>query len=102
MAHSNAWCSHREMTAGLEMSREKVYLLLLGQCTQVLIDKMKQDTYWVRVSELFDPIVLFKLIKKFVLKQSDNQYKTAVLIAKQLSILSSYQDYQVPNATYYD
>jgi hypothetical protein len=54
----------------------------------------------VRVSELFDPILLFKLIKKFVLKQSDNQYKTAVLIAKQLSILSFCQDNQMPNATY--
>jgi hypothetical protein len=33
MAHSNAWRSHREMTAGLKKSRGKVYLLLLGQCT---------------------------------------------------------------------
>ncbi len=63
---------------------------------------MKQDTTWVTVRELFDPILLFKLIKKFVLKQSDNQYKMAVLIAKQLSILSFCQDSQVPNATYYD
>jgi hypothetical protein len=63
---------------------------------------MKQDTTWVMVSESFEPILLFKLIKKFVLKQSDNQYKTAVLIAKQLSILSFRQDNQVPNATYYN
>ncbi len=52
------------------------------------------------VSESFDPILLFKLIRKFVLKQSDNQYKMAVLIAKQLPILSFRQDNQVPNATY--
>jgi hypothetical protein len=57
------------------------------------------------VSELIDPILLFKLIEKFVLKQSDNQYKTTVFVAKQLSklsILSFCQDDQVPNATYYD
>jgi len=48
---------------------------------------MKQDTDWVTISESFDPNRLFKLIEKFVLKQSDNQYKTAVLIAEQLSIL---------------
>ncbi len=65
-----------------------MYSLLLGQCTQVLVDKMKQDTTWVMVSKSFDPILLFKLIKKFVHKQSDNQYKTAVLIAEQLSISS--------------
>jgi hypothetical protein len=102
MAYSNAWRSHCETTEGLKKSRGKVYLLLLGRCTQVLVDKMKQDTTWVRVSELFDPILLFKLIEKFVLKQSDNQYKTAVLIAEQLSILSFRQDNQGPNATYYD
>jgi hypothetical protein len=101
MAHSNAWCSHCETTEGLKKSRGKVYLLLFGQCTQVLVYKMKQDTTWVMVSELFDPVLLFKLIKKFVLKQSDNQYKTATLIAEQLSILSFCQDNQVPNATYY-
>jgi hypothetical protein len=101
MAHSNAW-RHCETTEGLKKSRGKVYSLLHGQCTQVLVDKMKQDTTWVMVSESFDPILLFKLIKMFVLKQSDNQYKTEVLIAKQLSILSFCQDDQVPNATCYD
>ncbi len=39
------------------------------------------------------------MIEKFVLKQLDNQYKTAVLIAKQLSILQFCQDDQVSNAT---
>ncbi len=76
--------------------------LLLGQCTQVLVDKMKQDTSWVMVSKSFDPILLLKFIQKFVLKQSDNQYKTEVLIAKQLSIIFFCQDDQVPNATYYN
>jgi hypothetical protein len=102
MVHSNAWCSHHETTEGLKKCRGKVYSLLLGQCTQVLVDKIKQDTTWVMVSKSFDPILLFKLIKKFVLKQSDIQYKMVVLIAKQLSILSFRQDNQVPNATYYN
>ncbi len=66
----------------------------------MLVDKMKQDTTWVMVNELFDPILLFKLIEKFVLILLDNQHKTVVLIAKQLSILSLHQDHQVPNATY--
>jgi hypothetical protein len=59
-----------------------VYLVLLYQCAQVLVNEMKQDTTWVMVSELYDPVLLYKLIEKFVLKQSDNQYKTVVLIAK--------------------
>jgi hypothetical protein len=101
MAHSNTWRSHCE-TTGLKKSREKVFLLLLGQCTQVLVDKMKQDTTWVMVSESFDPILLLKLIEKVVLKQLYNQYKMVVLIVEQLSILSFLQEDQVPNATYYN
>ena len=71
-------------------------------CTQVLVDKMKQNTDWVTITESFDPNLLFKLIEKFVLKQSDNQYKTAVLVAEQLLILQFRQDDQWGNATYYD
>jgi hypothetical protein len=101
-AHSNAWRIHQEMAESLKKSRGKIYSLLLGQCTQVLVDKMKQDTDWVTISESFDPNLLFKLIEKFVLKQSNNQYKTAVLIAEQLSILQFRQDDQSGNAAYYD
>jgi hypothetical protein len=48
---------------------------------------MKQDVNWGMVSDSFDPIALFKLIKKFVLKQLDNQYKTAVLMGKGYFVL---------------
>ncbi len=41
-------------------------------------------------------------IEKFVLKQSDNQYATAVLIAEQLSILTFWQDDHLGNVAYYD
>ncbi len=102
IAHANAWRTHRETTESLKKSREKVYSLLLGQCTQVLVNKMKQDVDWVMISKLFDPILLFKLIEKNVLKQSKNQYRMAVLIAKQLSILSFCQDDHLGNAAYYD
>jgi hypothetical protein len=77
MAHNNAWLSHREVMDGPKKSRGKIFSLLLGQCTQVLIDKMKQDVDWGTISDSFDPIALFMLIEKLVLKQSDNQYKTA-------------------------
>jgi hypothetical protein len=52
MAHNNAWQSHREVTDGLKKSRGKIYSLLLGQCTQVLIDKMKQDVDWGTISDI--------------------------------------------------
>jgi hypothetical protein len=101
-AHSNAWRTNCKSSNSLKKSRGKIYSLLLGQCTQVLVDKMKQDAVWVKISGSFEPTLLFKLIKKFVLKQSNNQYKMTVLIAEQLSILLFRQDDQIGNATYYD
>ena len=53
--------------------------MLLGQCTQVIVDKIEQDTDWVIISRSFDQNLLFKLIENIVLKQSDNQYKLLVV-----------------------
>ena len=44
MAFNNSWRTYRERTDRLVRSRGKVYSLVLGQCTTVLLDKMKQDT----------------------------------------------------------
>jgi dGTP triphosphohydrolase len=63
IAHSNAWRTHREATESLKKSRGKIYSLLIGQCTQVLVDKMKQDSDWVTISESFDPILLLSQAK---------------------------------------
>jgi hypothetical protein len=43
MAFNNAWWTYRERTDCLVRSRGKVYSLVLGQCTTVLLNKMKQD-----------------------------------------------------------
>jgi hypothetical protein len=53
------------MTEGLKKSRGNVYSpLLLGQCTQVLAHKMKQNTDWVTIGKSFDPTV-YSLGKNF-------------------------------------
>ena len=49
MAFSNSWRTYRERTDRLVCSRGKVYSLVLGQCTTVLLDKMKQDSNWQTV-----------------------------------------------------
>ncbi len=96
MAFSNSWRTYRERTDRLVCSRGNVYSLVLGQCTTVLLDKMKQDSEWQIVSDSYDPLKLLKLIEKFILKQSDNQYK-------QLKLLLTYrQDDGMMNAAYYD
>jgi hypothetical protein len=63
---------------------------------------MKQDADWQAFRDSYDPLKLLKLIEKFILKQSDNQYKIGIFI-KQLKLLLAYwQDDGVMNAAYYD
>jgi hypothetical protein len=101
MAFNNDWQTYRERLDQQVRSRGKVYSLVLGQCTTVLLDKMKQDADWQAVSDSYNPLKLLKLIKKFILKQSDNQYKIGIVI-EQLKLLLAYrQDDGVTNAAYY-
>jgi len=102
MAFSNSSRTYREMTDRLVHSRGKVYSLVMGQCTTVLLDKMKQDSDWQTVSDSYNPLKLLKMIEKYILKQSDNQYKIGIVI-EQLKLLLTYrQDNGVTNTAYYD
>ncbi len=39
ISHSNVWSTHQETTESLKKSRGKVYSMLLGQCTQVTLQR---------------------------------------------------------------
>jgi hypothetical protein len=100
MAFSNSWRTYCERTDCLVRSQGKAYSLVLGQCTTVLLDKMKQDEDWQVVSDSYDPLTLLKLIEKIILKQSDNQNKIGIIM-EQLKLLLAYcQDDGVTNAAY--
>ena len=102
MAFSNLWRTYHERTDRLVRSRGKVYSLVLGQCIMVLLDKMKQDAEWQGDSDSYNPLQLLQLIEKIILKQSDNQYKIAIIM-EQLKLLLAYrQDDGVTNTAYYD
>jgi hypothetical protein len=101
MAFSNSWRTYRERTDCLVKSQGKVYSLVLGQCTTVLLVKMKQDSDWQVVSDSYDPLTLLKLIEKIILKQSDNQYKIGIIMEQLKLILLAYcQDDGVRNVEY--
>ncbi len=102
MAFSNAWRTYRERTDRLVRSQGKVYSLVLGQCTTVLLDKMKQDADWRAASDSYDPLKLLKLIEKFILKQSDNQNKIGIIIEQLKLMLAYWQDDGVTSVAYYD
>ena len=64
VAHSNAWRTYQELSESPMKSREMEYSLLLGQCNQMLLNEMDQDTDWVMISGLSNPNLLFKIIER--------------------------------------
>jgi hypothetical protein len=76
---SNDWRTHRERNTTLIKHRGQAFLLIQGQCTQMLQDKLKQDIDWTTVSSSYDPLTLYRLIEKTVLAQTEDQYPFATL-----------------------
>jgi hypothetical protein len=57
--YSNDWYTFQERNAYLIKLRGQSFLLIQGQCTQLLQDKMKQDADWNTVSTSYDPLTLY-------------------------------------------
>ena len=68
--YSNECRNQSRRAAMLETHCGQAYSLILGQCTQLLQDKMKQDASWSTVSASYDPLELYKLIERVILKQT--------------------------------
>jgi len=83
--YNNEWRSHRERNTLLLKHRGQVFSLILGQCTQLLQDKMKQDTDWNTVSTSYDPLSLYRLIEKTILAQTEDQYPFATIYDQELA-----------------
>ena len=89
--YSNECRNHSRRVATLETHRGQAYPLILGQCTQLLQDKMKQDASWSSVSVSYDPLELYKLIERTILKQTEDQYPFAAIHEQSLAVLNTKQ-----------
>ena len=89
---SNAWRTYRERNANLEKNRGQVFSLIHGQCTQLLQDKMKQDTDWTATSTSNDPLTLHRLIEKTILAQTEDQCPFATVHEQELGFYSFRQE----------
>ena len=65
-ANSTAWQSYRERNATLLKHRGQAYSLIIGQCTQLLHDKLKQEPTWAVVSVSYNPLQLYRLIERVI------------------------------------
>ena len=99
--YSNDWRSYRERNAQLLKHRGQAFSLILGQCTQLLQDKMKQDTDWNTVSTSYDPLTLYRLIERTILAQTEDQYPFATVYDQELAFYSFRQE-SLSNPQWYE
>ena len=60
------WRSYMERQASLDLDRGRVYCLMLGQCSERLQDRLKQDRDWSHLSRSYDPVELYHAISTAV------------------------------------
>ena len=73
----------------------------MGQCTQCLQDKMKQDADWMTTSASNDPLTLGRLIEKTILVQMEDQCPFATVCDQEMALCSFHQE-QLPNAQWHE
>ncbi len=73
----------------------------MGQCTQLLQDKMKQDADWEAISTSYNPLLLYHLIEKMVLAQMEDQYPFVTIYEQEMA-LYSFQQETLSNPQYYE
>jgi hypothetical protein len=81
-----------ECNANLIKHQGQAFSLIQGQCTQLLQDRMKQDTEWTNVSTSYDTLTLYRLIERTVLTQTEDQYPFATVYDQELSFYSFRQE----------
>ena len=99
--HSNVYRTHCEDKQRLITNRGKVYMLTIGQCTQALKDKLKEDSDWDKMSESYDSIGLLGLIEKYVLKQTESHYPYLAVEEELRSMLNFSQGDDMTLGMYY-
>jgi len=97
--HSNESKSHSHRVATLEKHHRNVHTL--RQCTHILQDKIQQDKNWTTVSVSYKPLELYKLIKRVILKQTEDQYPVTALW-EQLCHVTNAKQGNMTNNEWYD
>lgn len=93
--------THTYRTNNLKVHCEQVFGLIIGQCMQLLQDKLKQDPSWAMVSKSYDPLQLYSLIEKVILKQTDDQYPFAAVVEQAVALFTACQG-NMTNAQWYE
>jgi hypothetical protein len=90
--YSNDWRTYQERNVLLTKHRGQAFSIILGQCTQLLQDRMKQDTDWNMASTSYNPLELYWLIEKMTLAQMEDQHPFATVYDQELNFYSFQQE----------
>jgi len=99
--NNNEWRTYQERKTQLTKNHGQAFSLILGQSTQLLQDKMKQDTDWNTVSTSYDPLQLYHLIEKTILAQTEDQYPFATVYDQEMGLYTFHQE-TMNNAQWYE
>ena len=86
--HSNRCKADSNKEEKLSSDHKNVFTLIKGQCTQQLKDEMKSDNDWDSVNKSYDPIKLYKLMERAILKHNDNEYIFATAYEQEMAVRS--------------
>jgi hypothetical protein len=78
--YNNDGRTYRARNALLMKHRGQAFSLILGQCTQLLQDRRKQDTNWNMASTSYEPLHLYQLIEKTTLAQTVVAPKSCIFV----------------------
>jgi hypothetical protein len=99
---SDDWRTHQHRSSSLTKHRGQTCSLILGQCSQLLKNKMKQDIDWTLASASYDPLTSCRLIKKTVLAQTEDQCLFATVCDQELSFCQFRQAENMNNPQWHE
>ena len=100
-SNSNAWRSYCKRNANLLKHRRQAYSLILGQCNQLLHDKLKQEPTWAVVSVSYNPLQLYRSIYRVIPAQTEDQYPFATIYDQEQSLFLFRQE-NMTSAQWYE
>ncbi len=68
------------------LNQQKAFAIIIGQCTQQLQDKMRDNLQWDAVDTNQKPLELYSLIEQVVMKQTGDEYQLCNLTDNLLAV----------------
>ena len=90
--HKGKCKTYHEKQSRLDKHRGQMFLMILGQYSQHLLNQMKQDVMWTTVETSYDLLQLVSIIEKMVLAQTEDQYPFAIVYEQELLIYGFLQN----------